>query len=115
MRLQVSLFALIFLCGAAVGFVQQKPSVPSHTSSAPQSPAVQPAAPTGVRALDQEDAQALKSDLNRMRSLLQQMETNIAFVQNTQTPLKHQFELEIDMWRLQIDDMDRRVRSASAR
>ena len=111
MRLQISLVALIFLCGAAVGFVQQKPSGPAHTSSAPQ-PAEAVVAPPAAHAMDPQDAQALKADLNRMRSLLQQMETNMAFVQNTQTPLKHQFELEIDMWRLQIDDMDRRVRSA---
>jgi hypothetical protein len=109
-----SLFALVFLCGAAVGFVQQKPAAPPPHPSSGQQQQPQAAAPA-AHAIDQEDAQALKADLNRMRSLLQQMETNIAFVQNTQTPLKHQFELEMDMWRLQVDDMERRVRAASAR
>ena len=58
---------------------------------------------------DQAEAQALTNDITRMRTLLQQMEMNLAFVQTTQTPLKHQFELEIDMWRTVLDGMERRA------
>ncbi len=46
----------------------------------------------------------------KMRVILNQMRTNLAFVQSTQTPLKHQFELEIDMWQTLLDQMDRRIR-----
>jgi hypothetical protein len=56
-----------------------------------------------------EDAQALRTDLQRMKALVQQMQTNLAFVTNTQGPLKHQFELEIEMWQLQITSMERRL------
>ena len=44
-----------------------------------------------------------------MRALVRQMETNLAFVDSTQTPLKHQFQLEIDMWKTLIDQMERKA------
>jgi len=56
-----------------------------------------------------DQAQALRNDLARMKSLVQQMEQNLAFVDTTQSPLKHQFQLEIDMWRTTIDQMERRL------
>jgi len=45
-----------------------------------------------------------------MRVILGQMQSNLAFVQNTTTPLKHQFELEIEMWQVVLDEMDHRIR-----
>jgi hypothetical protein len=51
----------------------------------------------------------MKSDVQRMRVILNQMRTNLAFVSNTQSPLKHQFELETDMWQVALDQMDRRI------
>jgi hypothetical protein len=65
--------------------------------------------------VSQADAQALREDLQRMRSLVQQMETNLAFVDTTQSPLKHQFELEIDMWKAVISQMERRLQPAGSR
>ncbi len=53
---------------------------------------------------------AMQADAKKMRVILNQMRTNLAFVQSTQTPLKHQFELEIDMWQTLVDQMDRRIR-----
>jgi hypothetical protein len=55
------------------------------------------------------DLQAMKSDVQRMRVMLNQMRNNLAFVDNTQSPLKHQFELETDMWQVMLDQMDRRI------
>jgi len=62
-----------------------------------------------VSSMDQQEIQALANDIARMQSLVHQMEMNLAFVQTTQTPLKHQFELEIEMWRVVLDGMERRV------
>jgi hypothetical protein len=59
------------------------------------------------------DAQALRDDIKRMRALVGQMETNLAFVDSTQTPLKHQFQLDIDMWNILINQMERRSYSNS--
>ena len=39
---------------------------------------------------------------NALRLLLNQMRNNLAFVQTSQTPLKHQFELEADAWQVII-------------
>jgi predicted RNase H-like nuclease (RuvC/YqgF family) len=58
--------------------------------------------------------QALRNDLTRMKALVQQMETNLAFVDTTQSPLKHQFQLEIDMWKTTINQMERRLPKSHA-
>jgi hypothetical protein len=59
------------------------------------------------------DAQALRDDIKRMRAIVQQMESNLAFVDTTQSPLKHQFQLDIDMWNILINQMERRSYSNS--
>jgi hypothetical protein len=75
-----------------------------------------PAAPTPqTERADDPDLAALRADLARARSLVSQMERNIAFVDSGLTPLKHQFQLEIDMWNLLINDMQRRLNSAERR
>jgi hypothetical protein len=56
-----------------------------------------------------DEARALQGDIKRMRALVQQMQQNMAFVDNTQSPLKHQFQLEIDAWSTLIDQMERRA------
>lgn len=65
--------------------------------------------------MSDDDARALRNDLARMKALVQQMETNLAFVDPAQSPLKHQFQLEIDMWKTVIAQMERRVPAANAR
>jgi hypothetical protein len=60
------------------------------------------------------DLQAMKFDVQRMRVILNQMRTNLAFVDSTQSPLKHQFELETDMWQVMLDQMDRRIAAMEA-
>jgi predicted nucleic acid-binding Zn-ribbon protein len=56
-----------------------------------------------------EDRQQLSSDLQRLKVLLNQMRTNLAFVQTSPTPLKHQFELEADAWQVIVEQMERRL------
>jgi hypothetical protein len=62
-----------------------------------------------MKTVHPEGVEDMQADLKKMRVILNQMRTNLAFVQNTQTPLKHQFELETDMWQLLLDQMERRV------
>jgi hypothetical protein len=59
----------------------------------------------------QDDVQAMREDSKKMRVLVQQMQANLAFVDSGQTPLKHQFQLEIDMWRMQIAQLERRLQA----
>jgi hypothetical protein len=56
-----------------------------------------------------DDISALRDDIRKMRGLVQQMESNLAFVSDTQSPLKHQFELEIQMWKMMIGQMEHRL------
>ena len=58
-----------------------------------------------------DDAQTLREDIKKMRVLVRQMEANLAFVDTTQSPLKHQFQLDIDMWKILIDHMERRAQA----
>jgi hypothetical protein len=58
-----------------------------------------------------DEAKAVQGDIRRMRALVRQMETNMAFVDTTQSPLKHQFQLEIDAWNTLIDQMERRAQA----
>jgi hypothetical protein len=51
----------------------------------------------------------LRTDLDKMNTLLGQMQKNAAFVSAGDTPLKHQFELEIEMWQLLLRDMEKKV------
>jgi len=67
-----------------------------------------------AKSSDDPELQAMKSDVQRMRVILNQMRTNLAFVDTTQSPLKHQFELETDMWQMMLDQMDRRIAAMEA-
>ena len=51
----------------------------------------------------------VKADLAKMHVLLGQMQRNVAFVSSGDSPLKHQFELEIEMWQLLLRDIDRKI------
>ena len=72
-----------------------------------------PAQPVTKPALSQKQVDDLRSDLERMRALVNQMQSNLAFVDTTQSPLKHQFQLEIDMWNLMIRQMEGKLQPAS--
>lgn len=98
---RVGIIVLVF-CLSSSFAGQAKPPVQHHEPAAQNQPATRPSA---------EDVQALREDLDRMKSLVKQMESNLAFVETTQSPLKHQFQLEIDMWRTVIASMERRLAS----
>ena len=57
----------------------------------------------------------LRTDLQRMHVLLSQMQKNAAFVSRGDTPLKHEFELEIEMWQLLLQDMDKKASETVSR
>lgn len=65
--------------------------------------AAQAAAPIRQQPVD------LKSDIEKMRVLIEQMQRNVAFVSAGDTPMKHQFQLEIEMWQLLLRDLDRKI------
>jgi hypothetical protein len=108
MRLIVA-FILFVLC-VPPAIAQTKPASESaeHPDAGQKS-----SQETHSPAMRADDVQALREDITRMKALVQQMQTNLAFVDTTQSPLKHQFQLEIEMWQTMITEMDRRLDQAS--
>jgi hypothetical protein len=98
--------AVVLLLLCSVAFANQKEHAKPQSSPASVQQPSTPASP---------DIQALRQDIARMKALVQQMQTNLAFVDTTQSALKHQFQLEIDMWQTLITEMERRLSAAPAR
>jgi small-conductance mechanosensitive channel len=90
--LAIAFVAILLICPAS--FSQK-----NHPESSPQAAASQA----------RRDDDALKNDIQKMRAILSQMQSNLAFVGSSTTPLNHQFQLEIDMWRALLDHMERHV------
>ncbi len=67
------------------------------------------------RVVDQQELQALENEIAHLRSLVRQMQMNMALVQTTQTPLKHQFDLETEAWQVLLDGMERRLQRLKGR
>ena len=104
--------ALLFLLVAALCplAVAQSATTKAH-HTAPSTTTAQPAAP----ALSEADVQALRTDIARMKALVMQLQNNQANIDTVPSPLKHQFELELDMWNVVIGDMQRRLDAAEKR
>lgn len=92
---------------------QQTPSGNSQAASSQASMANTAESAQFRRFSSADEAKALQGDIRRMRALVGQMQTNLAFVDTTQSPLKHQFQLEIDAWNILIDQMERRAQANS--
>jgi len=97
---------LIFLSIPFSFLTAQQATGPTQGTSTPHQA-------SAAKAPSFEDLQALREDLQKMKALVQQMQTNLAFVTSTQGPLKHQFELEIEMWQLEIARMERKLGQSS--
>jgi hypothetical protein len=94
-----------------LGAMQTTPSGSSQAASS-QAGAANAAENAQIRQLANaraNDAQAMRDDIKKMRALVGQMQSNLAFVDSTQSPLKHQFQLDIDMWNVVINQMERRA------
>lgn len=106
-----AIILIVLLCAALPAAVQTTPNSSSQ-AAASQAGAANAAENAQIRQLANaraNDAQALRDDIKRMRALVAQMQSNLAFVDSTQSPLKHQFQLDIDMWNVVINQMERRA------
>jgi len=106
----ITLFSITLL-----GAIQQTPNSSSQAASS-QAGAANSAENAQIHQLGNNrgnEAQAQRDDIRKMRALVAQMQSNLAFVDNTQSPLKHQFQLNIDMWNVLINQMERRSYSNS--
>ena len=116
MSLKKVIFLFVFISFIIpVSAIQQTPNSSTQAAGS-QADAARAAENAQIRQLGNaraNDAQALRDDIRKMRVLVGQMETNLAFVDSTQSPLKHQFQLDIDMWNVLINQMERRSYSNS--
>ena len=112
MGTQILIFLLtaIFLLGTMNTAGGQSNPGPTRAGREPNA---QKAGPPAKENMSAQEIAAMNADLQRMRVLLNQMQTNLAFVQTTTTPLKHQFELNIEMWQILVNQMERRLRDMS--
>ena len=93
----------------------QQENVQPPNRSAPEVHATPPSATEDSANADSVDIDQMRVDLQRLKTLVTQMRTNLAFVQTSQTPLKHQFELEVDAWQVMVEQMDRRLKRMEER
>jgi hypothetical protein len=102
-------FLLVSVGGAQKENMQAQNPPPAGVHALPSSAKPDSADP------DSGDIEQMRADLQQLKALLTQMRTNLAFVQTSQTPLKHQFELEADAWQVIVDQMDRRLKRMEER
>jgi len=102
MKFKAIILGVTLFCGV-LSFAKTPKAQPAKSSQAETSASA--AAPQR----DDELTKGLRADIARMEALVQQMDVNLAQVDVTQTPLKHQFQLEIDAWRVMIASMKRRL------
>jgi hypothetical protein len=86
---------------------REPPTAPAPAETTSTTPA--PSAATGAT-LSAADVAELRSDVTHMQSLIEQMERNLGFVDTMSTPMRHQFELELEMWRVVTGRMERKLR-----
>ncbi len=104
------LFAMALIAVAAPRQTNPDERIVTHSPAhaAPQQKPAPAASQPGPK-LNQQEAEAMRKDLQQMHVLLNQMQTNLAFVQTSDTPLKHQFDLNNDMWQAMLSDLERRL------
>lgn len=102
MKIRTRVVPLILTCAVALSAQQPPPAQPQAGSDHDHPPA---AATT--------QSKDLAANLARMRALVQRMQSNLPAVASGQSPLEHEFQLEIEMWQLLIDQMEMQMKAAS--
>jgi len=105
----------LILCSVVACFLFLNCANGQSAETAEPRHATQAATPATNSQGDSDDMEQMRADLERLKVLLNQMRTNLAFVQTTQTPLKHQFELETEAWQVIVEQMERRLKQMEDR
>ena len=74
-----------------------------------QGPATETSQKAQAAQTSRDERDELRNDLQKMRGLIELMQKNLAATATGETPLKRQFQLEIEMWQLLIKRMERRL------
>ena len=67
-----------------------------------------------VHKQEADDLSQMKDDVAKMQSLLDQMQAVFPLVGNPTSPANHELELNVDMWRILVKQMQRRVERMEA-
>jgi hypothetical protein len=115
--MKILLAILVFVCSTQFCAAQEKEKAGKPESAQSQSSArpAETAVAQHETGMNKEQAQAMQADIQRMRVLIHQMQNNLGAVTSAQDPLKHEFELEIEMWQILLNQMERRMQSASGK
>ncbi|HEY7403751.1 MAG TPA: hypothetical protein VIB39_09530 [Candidatus Angelobacter sp.] len=113
MSSRVAIILVVLLCAVLLGTTQQPSPGASQAATSQSNTATTAESSQLKRFTSTDEAKALEADIRRMHALVDQMQSNLAFVDNTQSPLKHQFQLEIDAWRTLISQMERRAQASA--
>ena len=113
MSLPPAFILVVLMCTILLGAIQQTPSTGSQAAASQANLAATAERAQLQRFTPADEAKALENDIRKMRALVRQMQTNLAFVDTTQSPLKHQFQLEIDAWNTLIDQMQRHAQASA--
>lgn len=105
-----SIFLMPFLSEA-----QQKAASPRKTMTAPATLTGRTQHDNGRHQLSEAERLELEKDLEKMRTLIGQMQHNLAATATGETPLKRQFQLDIEMWQLLVQRMERRLEGSTKR
>jgi hypothetical protein len=100
-KIGIAAIPLILTCALAA---QPQMSAPARTENGHNANAAQSTAP---------QTKDLAANLARMRALVQRMQSNLPAVASGQSPLEHEFQLEIEMWQLLIDQMEQQVKAST--
>ena len=114
MSFRPAIILMLIFCAVLLSAVQTSPSGASQAANSQANLANAAESAQFKRFPAADEGRALQADIRKMRALVQQMETNLAYVDTTQTPLKHQFQLEIDMWKTVIDHMEKNLSANKA-
>ena len=94
---------------------QEKEAPPTQTRTAPRNPDRQNAPRQRACQLSEAERLEVEKDLEKMRTLIEQMQHNLAATATGETPLKRQFQLDIEMWQLLVQRMERRLEGSAKR
>jgi hypothetical protein len=93
---------------------QQQEASPTKTKTAPRNPDRQGATrQSACHQLSEAERLELETDLAKMRTLIEQMQRNLAATATGESPLKYQFQLDIEMWQLLVQRMERQLEGSA--
>lgn len=73
-----------------------------------------PPKPPSAHEQEADELAQMKDDLAKMQSLINQMQAVFPLVGNPTSPANHELELNIDMWRILVNEMQRHVERMEA-